>query len=206
MLYLLLLLTLLSITRSDMIPQCTCEEFDTCKNSTVKSFISCADQCKKHITHLGARYSEFRQCLLSREPLFNAMAECQSNKLAGACAENEGQMVPRRYPETMKLAAFSEINSMLSRSGVQNEARKFMSTGKKFVTCIMKCSERGGGSCMKKLNCGLKLPSDNEVVRITKQCAIDGGFNAEALQKLCTCIANSGLRSLAPLCPRIQIS
>ncbi|KAE9419290.1 hypothetical protein Angca_001366 [Angiostrongylus cantonensis] len=196
----------LSVVRSQMIRQCMCKDFLPCKNSAVASIISCADHCKNHVTELGASYPAFRSCLVSSEPMFNAMLKCQEQHLQGACTDSPGQMVPKRYPETMKIAAFTEINSMLTRSGIQNEAKNFLTTGKKFVTCIMKCSERGAGSCLKKLNCGLALPSDVEVIQTTKRCAIEGGLNTQALRNLCQCFVNTGLRSLAPICARIEIS
>ena len=69
----------------------------------------------------------------------------------GACAAAPGGMVPKRFPETLKIAAFAEINSMLARSGIASEAKTFMAAGKKFATCIMKCMERGSGKCFKRL-------------------------------------------------------
>ncbi|KHJ83765.1 hypothetical protein OESDEN_16532 [Oesophagostomum dentatum] len=115
-------------------------------------------------------------------------------------------MVPKRYPETLKLAAYAEINSMLARSGIQAEAKGFLAAGKKFATCVMKCMERGSGNCFKRLGCGLALPPDNVLVQSTKQCAIRSGFNTQGVRQLCQCMANSGIRNLAPLCARTQIS
>ncbi|VDM71810.1 unnamed protein product, partial [Strongylus vulgaris] len=77
-------------------------------------------------------------------------------------------MVPKRYPETLKLAAYAEINSMLARSGIQAEAKGFLAAGKKFASCIMKCVERGSGQCFKRLGCGLALPPDNVLVQQAK--------------------------------------
>ncbi|KAK6019941.1 hypothetical protein OSTOST_14412 [Ostertagia ostertagi] len=74
-----------------------------------------------------------------------------------------------------------------------------MAGGKKFATCIEKCMDRGTGGCFKKLNCGLALPPDNVLVQTAKQCAIRQGFNTPAIQQLCRCFANAGVRGLAPL-------
>ncbi|KAK6056200.1 hypothetical protein COOONC_06295 [Cooperia oncophora] len=130
----------------------------------------------------------------------------QWNQVFFRCARGPGQTVPKRYPETLKIAAFSEINSMLSRSGIQAEARSFLAAGKKFSSCLMRCIDRSGGNCFKKLNCGLALPPDNVLVQQAKRCAISRGFNTQGIQQLCNCMAGAGIRGLAPLCPRIQIS
>ncbi|KAJ1374124.1 hypothetical protein KIN20_036731 [Parelaphostrongylus tenuis] len=203
---LLVSLALLGVARSQTVPQCLCKDFLPCKASTVQGILECTDKCKKHVTDLGASYAGFRGCLTQSEPMFRSMLECQDRQLAGACTDKPGQMVPKRYPETTKIAAFTEINSILAKSGIEGEAKNFLANGKKFVTCIMKCSEKGAGSCLKKLNCGLALPPDNVLVQTTKKCAIDSGFNTPTVQKLCQCFVNSGLRDLQPICSKIRIS
>ncbi|RCN42107.1 hypothetical protein ANCCAN_11938 [Ancylostoma caninum] len=206
MLLAVVLLALATVAQSQMIRQCTCQEFEPCKQTAVGNIMQCADQCQSHVTALGASYPALRGCIRSQEPMINAAIGCQSQQLAGACARSPGGMVPKRYPETLKIAAYAEINSMLARSGIQAEAKSFMSVGKKFASCIMKCMERGSGNCLKRLGCGLALPPDNVLVQSTKQCAIRSGFNTPAVRQLCQCVAGAGVRNLAPLCARITIS
>ncbi|XGW23203.1 hypothetical protein V3C99_005444 [Haemonchus contortus] len=206
MLYFIVLLAMIGTVQSQMIRQCTCAEFEPCKNSASGNIMQCADQCQSHVAALGASYPATRACLRSQEPLINAIVRCQTGQLSGACAQGPGGKVPKRYPETLKLAAYAEINSMLAKSGIQAEAKSFLAAGKKFSSCIMKCMERGGGNCFKKLNCGLALPPDNVLVQQTKQCAIRSGLNTATVQQLCKCLAAAGARGLAPLCGRIQIS
>lgn len=118
-------------------------------------------------------------------------------------------MVQKRYLETLKLAAFTEINRMLSRSGVSGNVQQFLGVGKKFAGCVLKCMERSSiGRCYKdlkcgffKLNfsilnssCGLDLPSDAALVQSAKQCAIRSGFDTRGIQQLCNCAANAGIR------------
>ncbi|PIO60164.1 hypothetical protein TELCIR_18345, partial [Teladorsagia circumcincta] len=52
--------------------------------------------------------------------------------------------------------------------------------------------------------CGLALPPDNVLVQTTKQCAIRQGFNTPAVQQICRCFANAGVRRLAPLCSKMR--
>jgi hypothetical protein len=51
-------------------------------------------------------------------------------------------MIPKRYPETLKIAAMSEINRMLTRSGVSGQVQSLLSHGKKFVSCMKSCMVR----------------------------------------------------------------
>ncbi|PIO76773.1 hypothetical protein TELCIR_01148 [Teladorsagia circumcincta] len=134
-----------------MIRQCTCQEFEPCKNRATGNIMQCSDQCQSHLTAMGGSYPAIRQCIQAKEPMIRGVIGCQSNQLSGACARGPGGKVPKRYPETLKLAAYSEINSMLAKSGIQAEARSFMAGGKKFATCIEKCMDRGTGGCFKKL-------------------------------------------------------
>lgn len=76
-------------------------------------------------------------------------------------------MVPKRYPETLKIAAISEVNRMLVRSGknknytkitiqnrilgVQSQVKSLLNQGKKFASCVQSCMEKRTGNCAKKL-------------------------------------------------------
>ncbi|CAB3407877.1 unnamed protein product [Caenorhabditis bovis] len=201
------LLCFVPATFQQMIRECSCAEIQPCLNAAQGGFMKCADKCQNHVAAMGANYPQLRQCILAKEPAIAQVAECSKNTMRNACSNGGGGMVRKRYPETLKLAAFTEINGILTRSGIQAEAKGFLSVGKKFATCVMKCMDRGStGSCYKKLGCGLDLPPDSVVVRNTKQCAIQSGFNTAGVRQLCNCVAASGVRNLAPLCNRIVIS
>ncbi|KJH51626.1 hypothetical protein DICVIV_02162 [Dictyocaulus viviparus] len=206
MLLSIVLFGLICFVRSQLIRECTCDEFEPCKKSTIHSVMQCADQCQSHITSLGASYPAARKCLHSKEDLLNAVMKCESAEFANACAKGPGGKVPKRYPETLRIAAYSELNAMLARSGIQNQAKEYMAAGKKFLACISRCSERGGGNCFKKLGCGLALPPDNVIVQTTKKCAIRNGFNTQAVQEMCHCMAKAGVRNLERICSKIQVS
>ncbi|XGW23201.1 hypothetical protein V3C99_005443 [Haemonchus contortus] len=206
MFHLIILIAVIATVHSQMIRQCTCKEVDQCKRLATGNIMQCADQCQRHIAALGASYQGTRNCLRSQEPLIGATIRCQSNQLAGSCARRPGGKVPKRYPETLKLAAYAEIESQLARSGIQRQARPFLAAGKKFSSCIMSCMDRGGGNCFKKLNCGLALPPDNVLVQQTKQCALRSGLNTPAVQQLCRCLAAAGARGLNSICGKIRIS
>ncbi|CAJ0567165.1 unnamed protein product, partial [Mesorhabditis spiculigera] len=198
--------SLLALAVAQMQPQCTCQQVEPCKSGAQDQVMSCADSCQKHVSGMGAPYSSIRSCIMQRQSTINSVVNCQERQLANSCAARPGAQVPKRYPETLKLAAFNEVNNILRRSGLQAEAASFMAVGKKFASCVMKCMNKGSGRCFKKLGCGLALPPDNVLVQQTKQCAMGSGFNTAGVQSLCNCIAGAGVRSLAPLCNRIQIS
>ncbi|CAD6186267.1 unnamed protein product [Caenorhabditis auriculariae] len=206
--YCVVLVAVLAVpTLAQMVRQCSCSEVDPCLHVAESGIMQCADQCQNHVAAIGANYGKMRACMLEKEPMFKQAFSCQQNKLSDSCSKGGGGQVPKRYPETLKLAAFSEINSILQKSGIQAEAKSFLSVGKKFGSCVMKCMDRGStGSCYKKLGCGLALPSDSILVQQTKQCAIQAGFNTAGVRQLCSCVAASGIPSLGSLCERIVIS
>ena len=67
------------------------------------------------------------------------------------CAQSGGEMVPKRYPETMQIAAFAEINKMINSMGLGNEAKGFMAVGKKMFGCVRTCMAKKSGNCDKKM-------------------------------------------------------
>uniref|UniRef100_W6N8S7 Uncharacterized protein n=1 Tax=Haemonchus contortus TaxID=6289 RepID=W6N8S7_HAECO len=203
---LIILMAVIATVHSQMVRQCTCKEVEQCKRSATGNIMQCADQCQSHIAALGASYQGTKNCLRSQEPLIGATIRCESSLEAGSCAQRPGGKVPKRYPETLKLAAYAEIESQLAKSGIQREAKPFLVAGKKFSSCITSCMDRGGGNCLKKLNCGLALPPDNVLVQQTKQCALRSGLNTPAVQRLCNCLAAAGARGLSPICGKIRIS
>ncbi|GMS78824.1 hypothetical protein PENTCL1PPCAC_999, partial [Pristionchus entomophagus] len=160
-------------------------------------------RCQSHITALGASYPAARQCILAHEGQIRAAAACARQSFGNVCANAPGQQVPRRYPETMQIAAFREITGMLSRSGLTTQAASLMQTARKAAGCMAKCAQ--ANSCA-KLGCGLALPADNIIVANVKRCAIQSGFNTPAAREICSCLANAGIRNLAPMCSHIVIS
>lgn len=48
------------------------------------------------------------------------------NEFDYRCADKPGPMVTRRYPETIQLAAFREITSMLNNHGLLSQATQLM--------------------------------------------------------------------------------
>ncbi|KHJ97061.1 hypothetical protein OESDEN_02963 [Oesophagostomum dentatum] len=84
MLLAVVLAALVSVGYSQMVRQCTCQEFEPCKQSAAGNIMQCADQCQNHLSSLGASYPALRGCLMSKEPMLNAAINCQTQQLAGA--------------------------------------------------------------------------------------------------------------------------
>jgi hypothetical protein len=190
---------------SQMIPQCLCTQIEPCKKEYTEGIIPCADECQKYASAVGADYVKLRQCLVQRQPQILATMKCVEEKYSNSCAKIPGNMVRKRYPETLKIAAMSEINSMLTKLGIQNEVKGILSTGKKLFSCMRKCLDNKAGGCAKKLGCGLDLPSDNLMVQNAKRCAVESGFNTPGIQEICQCAASSGVRGISGVCPKLQI-
>uniref|UniRef100_A0A1I8BN00 SCP domain-containing protein n=1 Tax=Meloidogyne hapla TaxID=6305 RepID=A0A1I8BN00_MELHA len=81
-------------------------------------------------------------------------------------------MVPKRYPETMQIAAFAEINKMIKSMGLGNEAKGYMAVGQKMFGCVRTCMAKKSGNCDKKM----------------------AGLNTANVQALCHCSAEAGVK------------
>ncbi|KAH7726939.1 Protein F55H12.4 [Aphelenchoides avenae] len=189
-----------------MVRQCTCAEVEPCKGALLSTLLPCADSCQKHASALGANYGTLRSCLQQREPAVRATMQCTEQMHSNACSRGPGGQVPKRYPETLQIAAMSEINRMLNRAGVANQVKSLLAQGKKFYGCIRSCMDKRAGNCAKKLGCGLALPADNVLVQNAKQCAMRSGFGTGQVQQLCQCAVSAGIRQLAPVCPKLVVS
>ncbi|KAK6026364.1 hypothetical protein OSTOST_07691 [Ostertagia ostertagi] len=211
MFYCIVLLAIIGAVQSQMVRQCTCQEFEPCKNKATGNIMQCSDQCQSHLTAMGGSYPALRQCIQAKEPMIRGVVGCQSNELSGALGESPWRKflsVITRNTENSR-ATRKSIQCLLDSEPDQVSLlteRNLLPAIEKCMTCIEKCMDRGTGGCFKKLNCGLALPPDNVLVQTAKQCAIRQGFNTPAIQQLCRCFANAGVRGLAPLCSRIQIS
>lgn len=76
---LVLLLAIVGAAYSQMVRQCTCQEFEPCKNSAVGNIMQCADQCQVSEPGSGLRSSlsenslqiRFKNCLEMSKGLQN---------------------------------------------------------------------------------------------------------------------------------------
>uniref|UniRef100_A0AC34FNS1 Uncharacterized protein n=1 Tax=Panagrolaimus sp. ES5 TaxID=591445 RepID=A0AC34FNS1_9BILA len=201
----LILLVAITASNAVKIPQCKCSAIEPCKNAYANSIMPCADQCKSFASAVGADYAKLRQCLVAKEPQLRKTMACVEASHGNACAKGNPLMVEKRYPETLKIAALSEINSMLVKNGIASQVKGLMSTGKKLFGCMRKCVDAKAGNCAKKLGCGLQLPADNVLVKNAKQCAIQSGFNTAGIRELCNCAAGAGVRGLAGVCNKLNV-
>ncbi|GMS92509.1 hypothetical protein PENTCL1PPCAC_14684, partial [Pristionchus entomophagus] len=159
-------------------------------------------RCQNYVTALGASYPAARQCILAHQDRILEAAACARTSMGNMCADSPGQLVTRRNPLTLQLAAFREMNTMLVRSGVLNQATALLQTSKGFVGCMMKCGKHH--SCDK--GCGISLPPDNVVIANVKSCAFQAGFTIPVAREICGCLVDSGVQDLAPICPKLTIS
>ncbi|TKR73572.1 hypothetical protein L596_020870 [Steinernema carpocapsae] len=203
------LLILVQLAAAQQIRECTCAEIQQCEAKYVDQLVPCADSCKQHATSLGANYDILKKCITDKEQVIVASMTCTEKALSNSCAAAPGKMVNKRYPETLKIAALAEINRMLGSSGIAGQVKSLLATGKKFASCVKTCMDKNTKNCIKKLGCGLDLPSDNELVQIAKKCAINSGFNTAAVQSVCNCAAGAagaGVKGLTGVCNKIVIS
>uniref|UniRef100_A0A0K0EJW7 Chondroitin proteoglycan 4 domain-containing protein n=1 Tax=Strongyloides stercoralis TaxID=6248 RepID=A0A0K0EJW7_STRER len=202
--FLIIAVTTINLTIGQMIKQCVCSEIQPCVNKFSDSVMVCADQCQHHVAKTGANYQSLRACVLSKESMIKNTIKCQNDKLANTCAKRPGNMVKKRYEETMKIAAISEINKMLTSSGVLSQVKPLLGIGKKFYSCVSKCMKTKAGNCQE--NCGLDLPSDTVMVQQTKQCAQASGFTTPVVREMCKCAVQAGLSQLNGVCDKVVVN
>jgi len=194
-----------TICDAQMVDKCLCSAIAPCKQAFKESVIPCIDSCQGQLSALGASPAALRACFSSKQGMLQSVISCVEGDTANSCANSPGgPKIPKRYPETLKIAALGEIKRMLSQMGVGGQSELFMSVGQKMFGCVNKCMNRKAGSCDKK-RCGLDLPADSVLVQQAKQCAIAGGLNTANVQQICQCAVNAGVKGLAGICPKIRI-
>jgi hypothetical protein len=205
-LFLFLVVELFYEGQAQMVKQCICHEIEPCTKKYIGALEPCVESCHHHLQALGGNFAALKQCFTSKQSLIEASIHCTEAQNANACAHSGGKMVPKRYPETMQIAAFAEINRMINSMGLGNEAKGYMAVGKKMFGCVRTCMAKKSGNCEKKMSCGLALPPDNVLVQSAKQCAIKSGFNTGNVQALCHCAANAGVKGIGSLCSKLIIT
>nr|CAD2150618.1 unnamed protein product [Meloidogyne enterolobii]CAD2168702.1 unnamed protein product [Meloidogyne enterolobii] len=192
--------------QAQMVKQCLCSQTEPCAQKYFGALEPCIESCQHHLQALGGNFAALKQCFKQKQSLISSAIQCTQGQNKNACAQSGGEMVPKRYPETMQIAAFAEINKMINSMGLGNEAKGFMAVGKKMFGCVRTCMAKKSGNCDKKMACGLKLPPDNVLVQSAKQCAISSGLNTENVRGLCQCSAGAGVKGLGSVCSKIKIT
>ncbi|GMS93130.1 hypothetical protein PENTCL1PPCAC_15305 [Pristionchus entomophagus] len=188
---------------TEMQRQCLCTESEACVAKVPDAIETCADSCKQHVTKLGASYPEAYKCVNAHRSKFEAALECGHQHFKDACTNSTTpKMVPRIYPETMQLAVVHEVTSLLKKSGILSQATKLLMAGRKAAGCMIACGKKT--DCW-KLQCSLDFPSNNEVVAVSKACAIKAGYTTPVAKEICNCLADVGIDQLKPLCSKITI-
>ncbi|KAI1731197.1 hypothetical protein Ddc_03930 [Ditylenchus destructor] len=197
---------IVGLANSQQVKQCLCSAIRPCKAAYLDNIKPCMDTCQNHASDLGANYAQVKRCLLQHEPKVRATIQCAEGMHANSCAQRNPIMVPKRYPDTLKIAALDEINKMLRKSGLSSQAPSLVSTGKKIFSCVQSCMKKRAGDCEKKLRCGLSLPSEEILVQDAKQCAMRNGFDTATVQQLCNCLSTAGAKQLNGVCRKIKIT
>ncbi|KAF8375999.1 hypothetical protein PRIPAC_82428, partial [Pristionchus pacificus] len=182
--------------------QCLCTEVERCRAAAEQGIEHCAEKCKSHATKLGVNGPAARQCVLDQRPRIEKAVACVTEAFGTVCTQKAGPMITRRFPETIQLAAFREVTSMLNNAGLLSEATSLIAAAKGAAACAMKCGKEH--PCYKIL-CSLALPSDNDIVATVKKCAIDAGFTTPVAKEICVCLVNAGLKQISTFCPRLII-
>ncbi|GMR46962.1 hypothetical protein PMAYCL1PPCAC_17157, partial [Pristionchus mayeri] len=120
------------------------------------------------------------------------------------CTDKPDQMVKKYVPETLQIAAVTELMTMAKKSGLLSKAGPLIEQSRKAATCMLKCA--ASVDCGKKLKCSVELPSDNEIVKKVKTCALDSGFTTPVAQEICNCLNKSGVKALDNICDSLILS
>ncbi|MFH4980236.1 hypothetical protein AB6A40_006945 [Gnathostoma spinigerum] len=179
---------------SKQVRKCKCDEIEPCKQKGHVSVVPCADKCKNHVIKSGTDYAQLRECIKERAGLFAEIIKCVEDKAVNPCV-NDGstQMIEERYKAGFEIAAAAELNSFLKRSGVNTDLVKLFGPSSKLIRCIQKCMAKTTNECSEHAQCGLELPSDNEIIANARRCAIEKGFDTDNVQGLCNCAFRAGM-------------
>jgi len=200
-----ILLLVCPLTESQMVRQCSCAEFEPCHQRIHSNIWPCFDACEPQLARLGANYNMLRACITDRHQQVVATEDCVEQSLgANVCSNGPSQWTPKRYVETLKMAALNEFRQIFAN--VHTKLTSSIRTVEHFGTCVRKCLDRQTGNCFERLNCGLKLPADTSIVQFGKFCAIRNGFDTLGVQNLCNCFVRAGLTTLSTVCPYIRIN
>ncbi|KAK6100882.1 hypothetical protein QQG55_2430 [Brugia pahangi] len=188
----------------ELIRQCTCNEIQKCRERMLNLVKPCADRCQRYAYKIKADYETLKNCVLQNEEKISRTINCTQNVFYNACAAQSGNYVQKTYFESLEIAGLTELNRMLGNFA--RPLQPLISVGRRFLRCAKECIDRSSKYCYDKLECGLNLPANLEIIQKAKQCAITSGFDNVAVQQMCSCAASAGIRDLQNVCPRLQIS
>jgi len=205
MLFRLVVASLLFALSADaqMVPQCICNKVSSCKQQLVSAARSCAENCKGSFSGLG-NLNALKGCIQQHEGAIQGTVNCVQNSYPSACANHEGNRVPKRHLGTLKLALSNELMRIFRSWGVKSQADELMRMGNSLFSCMHRCMTDSTGNCEKKMNCGLDLPSDNALASTIINCATQNGFDARGVKNLCQCAVDAGAKQYASTCQRIN--
>ncbi|MFH4975518.1 hypothetical protein AB6A40_002227 [Gnathostoma spinigerum] len=205
--YAILSVTISVVFGETLIRQCTCEEVNRCKKDAYDQLIPCADKCRQYATKMGANYTLLRQCVLKHRERIEKTVRCTEQTVLDACARGKPEMVKPFRLSDLKISAYVEINSLLSKAGIVGQVKHLLVVGRNFFGCMRKCIERKTeDSCEDPTECGLKLPNTNVLVNNVKRCALQNGFDTKTVQEICRCGLNAGLIQLEGVCERATVN
>lgn len=154
----------LPMYQSQMVRQCTCAEWEPCRQLYHSNIWPCFDSCEPQLARLGANYNALRACLTSRHNQIIYAEDCIERSLGQmfvcwllnrvqpicySCTNVGGQFTQKRYIETLKLAAMNEIRHVFSN--VHQHLTENIKTMEKFGTCVRKCLDRQAGNCFERM-------------------------------------------------------
>ncbi|GMR49937.1 hypothetical protein PMAYCL1PPCAC_20132 [Pristionchus mayeri] len=182
--------------------QCLCKtEFQPCLVGWEPLAEDCGKKCSQHVTKMGGSFEKVRACVMAEKARFYKGVACVHREFGKVCADEPGAEVPRRFPETLELAAVREVTRQLTNAGLLSEATKmFSAPARKAIACGKDCAKQT--KCY-KIKCSLKLPSDNDIIKTVIKCGQEVGVDEPVAKKFCGCLVDAGIEQLKPFCPKI---
>ncbi|VDD96357.1 unnamed protein product [Enterobius vermicularis] len=187
-----------------MIRQCTCTEFESCKEKVIHATPRCAEKCQHHVVSLGVDFKAVRQCAVEKHAELEATFDCMEKANPDACAHGTPKMIPERYKLGIELALVKEFKKMVDEAKVDTNLLPAIGLARKYSKCVRKCVAKNTEGCFEGRVCSYDLPDDDTLVQQGKQCSIKSGFlTATTIRRLCDCAVDAGLKQLEPTCKLI---
>ncbi|CAD5222271.1 unnamed protein product [Bursaphelenchus xylophilus] len=204
--FLLLFFLLIKSGESRGSPQCVCDDLKPCANRVSAALPQCATHCSTRLTAIGIDYPAAHKCVKFYQPELNGVITCIRQELDTSCLKSpsdDNPLIQRRSSDSLKLIMLNEINRWIAKNGGV-PLKQAVIQAVPFAVCAKQCIDTRTVKCSERMNCGLKLPSDQTIMDTAKRC-INSMWTTEKARELCSCLAESGFQKLTNACKKINI-
>jgi len=190
----------------EMTAQCDCDDLKPCLVKMQQRLPPCIARClatlddQTDLTTALTCVSEFSE--------LKETQRCVLKPFASICNQVQGLRIriPRRNLTSLRSAAERRVRQVAgalagSFWGPVDEVIGDMT--RRFTRCLASCTAVGTGRCFEQLECGIRLPEDDQLITEVEFCAEESEITMATVIKWCDCFASSGMR-IEPICNNLR--